>query len=154
MVGWWQTACNIAEDFHDDWRLGSIWIRHDMFFVVFVAVPDPGMSTSSYEVATWRHPWLYNYNESADVTIEISRWSLKLRNITLCYAMLIGFISFQHDFNTLNKFQFFEHGINSLHLVCFCGNGNLSTIRPSAERIIAVLCVEKFPFLRHQIWGN
>ena len=52
----------------------------------------------------------------------------------------------------------FEHGINSLPLVCFRGYGNLSTSQhhawPSAARGIAMLRVDKFPYPRQQTRGN
>ena len=55
----------------------------------------------------------------------------------------------------------FEHGINSLPIVCFRGYRNLSTLLasqyhawPSAARGIAMLRVDKFPYPRQQTRGN
>ena len=60
----------------------------------------------------------------SNIRITITYWWL-LWNFILWDA---DWFQFQHNFNTLNQFQIFEHGINLFPPVCFCGYGNLSTL--------------------------
>ena len=111
------------------------------------------LTSSAWDIKTKeRHWWRHNGDSDRRPL------SLPLRHdlVTLCLYDDLGQINVIAEILKLRKrFRMsqilFEHGINSLPLVCFRGYGNLSTL---SIRGIAMLRVDKFPYPRPQTRGN
>ena len=93
------------------------------------------------------------------------RFPYRCDRVTLCLYGDLGQINMIAGIVKLGKrFRMsqilFEHGINSLPIVCFRGNGICPHLAsqyhawPSAVRGIAMLRVDKFPYPRQQTRGN
>ena len=123
------------------------------------------LTSSPWDIKTKeRHWWRHNGDSDRCLLCLPLRYDL----VTLCLYGDLGQINVIAGILKLRKrFRMsqilFEHGINSLPLVCFRGYGNLSTrsiaipraaLRCSAARGIAMLRVDKFRYPRKQTRGN
>ena len=120
------------------------------------------LTSSAWDIKTKeRHWWRHNGDSDRRPLSLPLRYDL----VTLCLYGDLGQINVIAGILKLRKrFRMsqilFEHGINSLPLVCFRGYGNLSILSiayhawPSAARGIAMLRVDKFPYPRQRTRGN
>ena len=120
------------------------------------------LTSSEWDIKTKeRHWWCHNGDSDRRPLSLLLRYDL----VTLCLYDDLGQINVIAGILKLRKgFRMsqilFEHGINSLPLVCFRGYGNLSTLSIAIPRLafglrgIAMLRVDKFPYPHQQTRGN
>ena len=120
------------------------------------------LTSSAWDIKTKeRHWWRHNGDSDRRPLSLPLRYDL----VTLCLYDDFGQINVIAGILKLRKrFRMsqilFEHGINSLPLVCFRGYGIYPHLAsqyhawPSAARGIAMLRVDKFPYRRQQTRGN
>ena len=114
------------------------------------------LTSSAWDIKTKECHWWRHNGDSDRRPLSLP---LRYDLVTLCLCgdwgqinVIAGILKLQKHFRMSQIL--FEHGINSLSLVCYRGYRNLSTLRPLAARGIAMLCVDKFPYPHQRTRGN